>query len=142
MKHKMLALILALTVASWAQTATQTAPSTPQQNTEAGEKSKCPCCEKMNSSDMKANDARAGHSCCAHHAKKRGEAKDGDSCCGSKDAKACVRADKSGDSCCKGGCGEGDKSASSCCTDCGRECCGAKKDTTAKNSCCHHGMRG
>lgn len=138
MKHKMLALILALTVASWAQTATQTVPSTPQQNTEAGEKSKCPCCDKMKASDMKA-----GHACCTHHAKKSAEANKGDSCCGGKDAKACMRADKSADSCCKDCCGKDKTTASSgCCKECGKECCGAKKDTTAKNSCSRYGMLG
>jgi hypothetical protein len=143
MKHKMLALILALTVASWAQTATQTTPSTPPQNTESGEKAKCACCDKMKSSDMKAHDDAKGHSCCAHHAKKGSEAKEGESCCGGKDAKTCMRADKSSGSCCKDGCGKDEKSASSsCCKECGKECCGAKKDTTAKTNCCRHGMHG
>ena len=43
MRHKILALILALTGMSWAQTA-QTAPSTPQQSTVPADKAKCSCC--------------------------------------------------------------------------------------------------
>ena len=52
MKHKMLALILALTVVSWAQEATQTTPAAPQQST-TPEKAKCSCCDKMASADAK-----------------------------------------------------------------------------------------
>lgn len=60
MKLKMIALTLALTVMSWAQTASPTTPSAPQQSTAAAEKGKGPCCDKM------AADARDGQKCAAH----------------------------------------------------------------------------
>jgi len=135
MKHKMLALILALTVVSWAQEATQTAPATPQQSTE---KAKCACCDKAASADAKGD-------CCAHHdhsaAGKEAMScsrKDGKSCCGGKDAKACMKADK-GASCCKD-CGK-DKTASSCCGGkCEKGCC--EKMEKASMKCCHGEHRG
>lgn len=139
MKHKVVALILALTLTSWAQTVTQTTPSTPQQSTAAAEKSKCPCCDKMAKSDPKAEG-----SCCARHKMQSADnkdmasscsGKDAKSCCG-KDAKSCMRKDKTA-SCCKD-CGK-DKMASSCCGgQCGKDaagCCGKKGTETAKNCC-------
>jgi hypothetical protein len=155
MKYKMLALFLALTVASWAQTATQTTPATPQQSTVPAEKAKCACCDKMTAADSK--DA---HACCADHAMKGDMAgmKDGKemaSCCAGKEAKstdgkdamACMKGDKdkAAASCCKDGCskdscGKG-KTASACCgEECGKDggkgcCAGMKSDKTAK-SCC------
>src|SRR5215831_17767460 len=112
MKHKMLAIFLALTVASWAQTSTPTAPSTPQQSSAPTEKAKCPCCSKMSDSDMKDMHA----SCCAHHdmgndkAMSSKDSKEMASCCAGKegmagkDAQACMRnsKDKQAASCCKG----------------------------------------
>ena len=82
MKHKILALILALTVVSWAQEATPTAPAAPQQST-APEKAKCSCCDKMASAGDKAE-----HSCCAHH-EHSADAKESASCCAGKDGKSC-----------------------------------------------------
>jgi hypothetical protein len=154
MKYKMLALIVALTVVSWAQTETQTAPPAAQQSTVPADIAKCPCCDKMAAGDMK--DMK---SCCAHHdMKSKDEAKDGKamaSCCAgkegmsAKDAKACMRKGKDKmASCCKGAdgknsCGK-DKTAAACCGDkCekdGKGCCGGK-DKTAK-SCCQKEMRG
>jgi len=121
MKHRMLALILALTVVSWAQTATQSAPSTQQQS--APEKAKCACCDKMAASDSKAHaacmqqhDGKEMASCCA--------GKDDKSCCGGKDAKSCMKDDKMAD-CCKGKDGmKCDRKASK---DCGKGCCGSNK---------------
>ncbi len=137
MKHKMLALILALTVVSWAQEATQTAPAAPQQSTE---KAKCPCCDKTASADAKGE-------CCAHHdhAMASGDMKgmscsrkDGKSCCGGKDAKSCMKGEK-GESCCKD-CGK-DKTASACCGGkCEKDCC--KKMEKAGMNCCHGEKRG
>jgi len=123
MKYRMLALILALTVVSWAQTATQTTPSNPQQST-APEKSQCACCDKMASSDAK--DARAAcmgkhdgkemASCCA--------GKDAKSCCGGEDAKSCMKDGKMAD-CCKGQRrDECDRRAGK---DCGKGCSGSSK---------------
>jgi hypothetical protein len=128
MKHKVFALILALTVVSWAQTSTPATPSAPADNT-ATEKAKCACCGKM------AASAKDGHAACMRHGK--GDAKDmasccagkeGSSCCGGKDAKSCMK-DKTAASCCK------DKKAS-CCggkpgKGCGKDCCGSKDDKAA-----------
>jgi len=98
MKSKMLALILTLTVISWAQTATPTTPSTPQQGT-ASEKAKGACCDKM-------SDAKSGHAACMrnHDGKDMASCcaeKDGKSCCGGKDGKSCMKDDKTAASCCK-----------------------------------------
>jgi len=122
MRHKMLALILALTLASWAQTTT---PTNPQQSTPS-EKAKCSCCDKMAASDAK--DAPA---CCARHSGQSADAKetasccsgkDEKSCCAGKDAKSCMKSDTAGASCCKESCGK-DKMAANCCGEkCGKEC--------------------
>lgn len=128
MKHKIFAFILAMTVASFAQTATQPAASAPTPGTE--NKAKCACCEKTAS-------AKDGQSMCMRHG--NGEAKDmascckgmeGASCCG-KDAKSCMRGEKKGASCCKDGCDGKDKAA--CCErkaakSCCKGCCGSSKN--------------
>ncbi|HTT19449.1 MAG TPA: hypothetical protein VMG82_10910 [Candidatus Sulfotelmatobacter sp.] len=128
MKSKMLALILALTVISWAQTATQTTPSTAQQST-APEKAKCACCDKM-------SDAKGGQGACMHNHGGKDMAsccngKDEKSCCGGKDAKSCMKDDKTAASCCKDCRGkEKDKTASCCDRKAGKECkgcCGGNK---------------
>jgi hypothetical protein len=150
MKYKMIAIFLALTVMSWAQTATQTAPSAPQQNTAPVEKPKCPCCDKMASAGTKAT-----HACCAHHGMHPGDGKDMASCCsgkdaaccsGGKDAKSCMKGDKdaAGKSCCGDRCGR-DKTAATCCgNSCGKEggkgCCAMKTEKEAK-SCCGNELR-
>lgn len=126
MKRNVLALILALTVVSWAQTATQSAPSTPQQSTT--EKAKCACCDKM-------AESKDGHTACMRHAK-NGDAKqmasccagnNGGSCCG-KDAKSCMKDDNSA-SCSKDGCCKQKDKTASCCTgkSCCKGCCGSNK---------------
>jgi len=123
MKYKMLALILALTVVSWAQTETQNTPSTPQQST-APEKAKCACCDKMAASDskdahaacMQKHDGKEMASCCA--------GKDEKSCCGGKDAMSCMKDGKMAD-CCKGKNGmKCDRKAGK---DGGKGCCGSNK---------------
>lgn len=127
MKHKMLALILALTVVSWAQTATQTAPSGSQPST-APEKAKCACCDKMASSDSK--DAHAAcmqkhggedmASCCS--------GKDGKSCCAGNGAKSCMKDGKTAGSGGKDCCARENDKTASCCDrksgkECGKGCC-------------------
>ncbi len=133
MKQTMLALILVLTVASWAQTTTQTAP-TPQQNTAPAEKGKCACCDKMTSGD-----AKDAPSCCAHHMKGSADMKM-DSCCGGKDAKSCTNAKENAASCCKDGCGKDKASSAQCGEKCGKHCetgcCSSKKSEKAANDCC------
>jgi len=146
MKHKLIALILALTVVSWAQTATQTTPSTPQQSSAPAEKGKCPCCDKMASADTK--DA---HAFCDHHMKHTGDGKemagccsdkdkDAKSCCGGSDAKSCMKGDKDKSACCGDSCGK-DKTADKCCggKDCEKGCC-SKKSENAASSCSRRGM--
>jgi hypothetical protein len=118
MKYRRLALILALTVVSWAQTATQTTPSTPQTP-----ETKCACCDKMVASDsqdahvacMGKHDGKEMASCCA--------GKDEKSCCG-KDAKSCMKDAKMAD-CCKGK--DGMKCDRKAGKDCGNGCCGSFK---------------
>jgi hypothetical protein len=121
MKYRMLALILAVTVVSWAQTATQSTPSTPQ----TPEKSNGACCDKMAASDAKDahaacmgnHDGKEMASCCA------GE--DAKSCCGGKDAKACMKDGKMADYC-KGK--DGMKCDRKAGKDCGKGCCGSSKN--------------
>jgi len=123
MKYRILALIVALTVVSWAQTATQNTPSTPQPST-AAEKAKCACCDKTAASDSKdahaactrKHDGKGMASCCA--------GKDDKSCCGGKDAKSCMKDDKMAD-CCKGK--DGMKCDRKAGKDCGKDCCGSNK---------------
>ena len=90
MKYRMFTLILALSAAAWAQTATQNA--TAQSSTPATAKAEC-CCDK--------GAAKEAHSCCAHHdmngkdmSSKDGKeamscGKDSESCCGGKDGMSC-----------------------------------------------------
>jgi len=83
MKYKMLVLILLLTVMSWAQSATPSASSPPQQSTIPADQAKCACCDKMS-----ARDTKAGATCCAHH---NMEAKDGKQMASDKDAMSCMK---------------------------------------------------
>jgi len=126
MRHKLFAVILALTVMSWAQTSTQTTPS---QSPAATDKAKPSCCEKMmkGSKDgspacMRHKDGKEMASCCA--------GKDAASCCGGKDAKTCMKDGKCTADCCKAG--SGTEKTASCCDrkagkDCGKGCCGSNK---------------
>jgi hypothetical protein len=150
MRYKMLALILALTVVSWAQTATQTTTSTPQQSTVPSDKAKSACCDKM-----AAADAKDAPSCCARHDMQAKDAKEMASCCagknamssGGRDAMSCMKGDKdkTATSCCKDGCSKDncgkDKTAAACCGGtCGKNgekggCSGMKGEKTAKRCC-------
>lgn len=130
MKHKLFAVILALSVVSWAQNTTPAAPADQQKSAE-----KCACCDKMASDDAPGakmcmrhgKDAKSGKSCCSG-------TQEAMSCCG-KDSKSCMKA-KAGASCCKD-CGK-DKSASTCCgKDCKGSCC-EKNNATAAMNCCQH----
>ena len=145
MKHKMIALILALTVVSWAQNATQTTPSTPQQSSAPAEKGKCSCCDKM------AADGKVAHASCDHHMKHTGDDqemagccsgknKDAKSCCGGSDAKSCMKGDMDKSACCGDSCGK-DKTAATCCGSkgCEKGCC-SKKTEKAASSCSRRGM--
>jgi len=117
MKFKLTALLLALTVASWAQTPSQNPPAAaPQENTAAHAKADCACCDKMAS-------AKEGQSCCRHAMAAKGEkatsccsGEKASACCNGKDAKSCMKGDQ-------------DKAAS-----CG-DCCGKDHE---KNCCASH----
>src|SRR5947209_6439906 len=124
MKYRMFTLILALSAAAWAQTATQNA--TAQSSTPATAKAEC-CCDK--------GAAKEAHSCCAHHdmngkdmSSKDGKeamscGKDSESCCGGKDGMSCKHTAKDAR--------EKEKVAASC-ADCmknhEKECCAHAKD--------------
>jgi hypothetical protein len=127
MKHKLIALIFALTMMSWAQSTTP-APAPEQNSTPAKAKTSCSCCEKMASADQKDMG-------CMHHAGKHGkdmsccsgkDAKDAASCCSGKDGKSCSKDDKASASCCDTGKpGEGQEMT----------CC-AKDGKNGANGCC------
>ena len=143
MKFKMLALILVVTIITWAQNATPTTPSAPQQSDAPAAKDKCPCCDKM------AADAKDAPVSCMHHEMKAGESEKKESCCAGKDAMSsdakgamsCMKGDKDkpaascGDQCSK------DKDAAARCggKDCGKDCCSKKGEKTAK-SCCEENL--
>ncbi|HZC24256.1 MAG TPA: hypothetical protein VE866_13015 [Candidatus Binatia bacterium] len=126
MKSKIFALILALTVVSWAQTSSQSAPSDSTQNAAPAEKAKASCCDKMGATGAS----------CPRHGKK--DAKDMASCCGGKGAMSCMKDDKTAAGCCKDSCGK-DKTAKACCggKECRKGCSSMKSDKTAKNCCAH-----
>lgn len=132
MRYRIIAMILALSFASWAQIATQNIPApTPQEKTSA--KTSCACCDHAGSADAKQT-----HGCCGHHhdmaatdAKTMSccDGKDA-ACCGGADAKSCKHDSKdkaatAGDNCCGG-----DKEKGSC------PCC--KRDVKTAMGCCQH----
>jgi len=132
MKHKLIALTLALTALCWAQSSTPSAPSTPSQSTVPAEKGKCPCCDKATAN------TKDGHSCCANHEKHVTDGKEMSSCCGGKDATSCM-AGKDKRSCCGNSCSK-DKGAAACGKTCIQECkngCCGKKTEKAAGECCH-----
>jgi hypothetical protein len=135
MKHKLIPLVLALTMMSWAQS------TPPNQEKAAPEqaKSACPCCEKMASEHgemhkgmhacMHANaagkDSKEAMSCCAGK-----DAKGEMGCCG-KDGKACAKENQTA---------KGEKSSMACCgANCqGHDmaCCSHKDGDAASHGCC------
>ena len=134
MKRNLIAILLALTVMSWAQSTTPTqTPAPDQKSAPADAKPGCPCCEKMSSADHSSmhKDMKA----CMHHDAKDGketisccgdkDAKDAASCCG-KDAKACSKDGKTMACCAEGKCAEGHEMA----------CCSAKDGDAASHGCC------
>jgi hypothetical protein len=132
MKRNLIAILLALTVMSWAQSSNPNQTPAPDQTAPADAKPACPCCDKMASADHGSmhKDMKA---CMHHHAKDGKEAmacgggKDakGVACCG-KDAKACSKDGKAMACCADGKCAEGHEMA----------CCSAKDGETASHDCC------
>jgi hypothetical protein len=137
-----------MTIVSWAQTATQSAPSTPEQSTVPADKAKCSCCDKTRPADAK--DAPAY---CAHHDMHKKDSKEMASCCAAKNAMSsskgamccmrkgkhqavasCCKEDCSKDGCNKDSCAK-DKTASACCDGKDQKGCysGKKTEKAAKS---------
>ncbi len=127
MKHKLLALVLALTPMSWAQTEAPAPAPAPQQNTAPAEKKACSCCDKMSGAK-----SAEGPSCCA---RAQATASDGKTpsccagksagCCSDKNAKSCTRSmEQTATACNRKSCGK----------QCGKSCSAKKADTTARNN--------
>ena len=130
MKLKFIAWILALTVASWAQTTTQ---NTPAQQENAAPQSKVDCCHK-------ADSAKEGQSCRRHEMAGKDEkamsccsGEKAAACCEGTEAKSCAKADKDKTAAAGECCGnmkscsheKGDKSAMNCSEkQCGEHCAG------------------
>ena len=131
MKAKLIALILALTVVSWAQTATPNTPPASQQSTAPAEAKACACCDKGASADTKASPACCSHHTAAHDGKEAAccAGEDKAACCRGKNAKSCKRdgADQTAAACC---------GAKQCGKDCEIECRSGKQGEKAANSCC------
>src|SRR5512132_4074138 len=114
MKRNLIAILLALTVMSWAQSTTPGQTPAPDQKTApADTKPACPCCDKTASAEHSSmhKDMKA----CMHHDAKDGKeamvccgGKDANNaaCCG-KDAKACGKDGKTMTCCADGKCAEG-----------------------------------
>lgn len=130
MKYKLLALILALTVVSWAQSTNSTQAPAPDKPTA---ESKCACCDKM-SSTAKPESGEQKHACMHASAKDGKEVasccagKDDASCCKGKDGKACMKTASAG--CC------GEKCAHM------KDCCSAKDSKKTAHNCCGAGQCG
>src|SRR5258708_1587097 len=93
MKIKLTALILALTVASWAQTTTPN-PSAPAPQENTAPQAKADCCHKTASGNE-------GQSCCRHEMGGKDEkamscsaGEKASPCCGGKETKSCMKDDK------------------------------------------------
>ncbi len=143
MKSRIMLTILALTIAAWAQTATQTTNPTPSQATVATSpdaKTQCPCCQK-------AADGKTEMACCAHHDKATTDGKEAMSCCKGKDSMACMKGDKdkaAGTASARGTCCAGEKM--DCCGKSDQDgktmamaCCGGAGGQCGKDHQHHHG---
>jgi hypothetical protein len=142
MKHKMLAIVIALTAMCWAQTATKSTAANPQQDSASATSAKCPCCDKMAAGEMK----------CAHHDRQAKDSKDtmpdgkeGMSCMRTKQRAtgACCGQDCTKDACSKAS--SKDKTASCCgdrCNKDGKCCCAGKTGEKTAANCCQRGLRG
>lgn len=134
MKFKLIAFVLILAIASWAQTATP-APSSPDN---ASPEAKCSCCDKATTGTTAASHKHMD--ACMHAKSGSKDGKEVASCCSGKDKATCCTG-KDGNSCAKmtasaGCCGNhcSAEGAKDCCSD-GKDC--ARKDAkkTAHNCC-------
>ena len=125
MKYKFIVLVLALAVASWAQSTNST--QIPAGTDKTAADSKCACCDKM-SSTAKSEAGEQEHACMHASAKDGKEApsccagKDDASCCKGKDGKTCAKTASAG--CC------GEKCANM------KDCCSAKDGKKTAHNCC------
>ena len=120
MKFKLFAVLLALSLVAWAQEnpAASNPNSTPKTETKScchhaeGTKGAMSCGHHANAEDKEAM------ACCGKDKDQTKCEKDGKSCCGGKDMKACAEACKKGGACSDGKCcGEkSEKSAMNCCS--------------------------
>jgi hypothetical protein len=131
MKSKLFAMILALNVVCWAQTATPNSVPAAGQTAPAEAKAGCSCCEKMGDmhdhaamhKDMQAcmhsKDGKDARDCCAGK-----DSKSAMPCCHDKDANATAKDGKAASCCAEAKC-EGKEM--SCCT---------TKTAEAAHGCC------
>ena len=140
MKRNLIAILLALTSMTWAQSTTPNQTPAPEQKAAPAEaKPGCPCCDKMATADhssmhkdmqacmhhdASAKDGKEAASCCSGKDVK--DAKGAASCCGGKDAQACAKDDKSAGCCASGKPGEGHEMA----------CCSGKAGDASTQGCC------
>jgi hypothetical protein len=127
---KLIPMVLALALASWAQTSTQNPPSTSDQQTVTAPQSEsktadCPCCQKM-------ADSKAAMPCCHQAAKGKDAAM---ACCSGKDGKSCTKGDKSAKAACADGKCCDRKVAKNCCK-------GMEPDGKMAMACCGSGQCG
>jgi hypothetical protein len=123
MKFKLLAMILALSVVSSAQTATQTVPTPEQKQSATSEDKKdATACQKM----MAGKEG----SCCMHHDMAAKDGKDAMACCGGKDKKACRKMMKTSKNKMAAMCGDG-----KCCGKDAKDCC-KHRDKEMAMACC------
>jgi len=130
-KYKFIVSVLALAVASWAQSTNTT--QAPAGTDKANAEIKCAGCDKM-SLTAKSEPDDHKHACMHASAK---DGKEASSCCSGKDEASCCK-DKDGKSCTKtataGCCGEK-------CTDM-KDCCSTKDSKNTAHNCCGSGRCG
>lgn len=122
-------MVLVFALAAWAQTATPNPPSAGDAQkapvAQSSSKAECPCCQKM-------ADGKDAMACCHHEANVKDAAM---ACCNGKDAKSCMKADKSAKASCEGGKCCAGKDVKNCCA-------GSEKDGAMAMACCGKGQCG
>ena len=115
MKFKLLAFVLMFAATTWAQTATQSAPSPAKPS---GTKAQCACCDQT----AGAKDAQG----CCHHM----DSKDGkpSACCSGKNGASCCGKDMQ--------CGKADPDNKTAQSSNSKDCCGEKGCCAEGKGCC------
>ena len=130
MKLRIIALLLTLTVYSWAQNPTPADKTQPEKNaaTTPASGHDCACCGQHASGTDKGSETKAEHACCGGHEAKADA--DKASCCAGKGDMACMKADKDG------ACAHMSADGKDCCSGHGMSCKpGEKNDAQAKGCC-------